>query len=778
MMRPATQHFWWIPRPAKILRPKRLRQALVFGFLGFMLLDLFFPLPAGKPYSPQVLARDESLLRAYLSPDDKWRMEVKLDEVPAELPAAMIAKEDRWFWYHPGLNPLAIGRALWANVRTGERVSGASTITMQVARMLEPKRRTLLGKVQEAFRAFQLEWHYSKTEILEMYMSYLPYGGNVEGVKAASYLYFERPPAQLSLAQCMLLTVIPNRPNSLRPDAAGGAALAARNKWLRRFSKEGIFPQYQLDDALGEAIPVHRHTLAYAAPQFCQAARHDKATTRVVTTLDPRMQGLSQGLLHNHVTRLKGAGITNGAVLVVDNRTMEVMAYCGSSDFEDKSAEGEVDGVQAVRSPGSTLKPFIYAMAIDQGLLTPHMKVLDIPTEFSDFSPVNYDRNFRGEIDAAEALRYSLNLPAVRLLNQVGMQRFVRALRRAGFQSIDRHHKELGLSLALGGCGATLEELVRAYAALANGGVLQALRMRRGAAPAEEGLRVCSPEAAYIVSDILSGIQRPDIPATFLGNSKLPKVAWKTGTSFGRRDAWCIGYSPRYTIGVWMGNMNGKPVLEMSGSKTAVPLVLELFNVIDYDAGKQWLQAPPRIRERLVCTDSGLLPQASCTHLCKDLAIAGVSPQRYCDRYREIFTDSSETVQYCTACLPPNGFIKGRYAMLAPDLALWMDMNQLTHPMPPRHNPDCGGVFHGAGPEIHSPTKNRTYYVEKGQEIMLQAAPEASIQMHYWFANQRYLGACTAGEKLFFAPENGPIEITCMDDKGRMGTIQFEVEVI
>jgi penicillin-binding protein 1C len=751
---------------------------LLLCFALFMGLDLLFPLPAAKPYSPQVLASDGSLLRAYLSPDDKWRMEVALDEVPAELPAAMVAKEDRWFWYHPGVNPLAVGRALWANLRTGERTSGASTITMQVARMLEPKRRTWLGKVQEVFRAFQLEWHHSKTEILEMYMNYLPYGGNVEGVKAASYLYFERPPAQLSLAQCMLLTVIPNRPNSLRPDVAGTAALQARNKWLRRFAADEVFPADQLSDALAEGIPVERHELAYTAPQFCQTARHGRAATRVYTTLDPRMQRLSQDLLRNHVARNKGEGISNGAVLVVDNRTMAVMAYCGSADFGDKAAHGEVDGVQAIRSPGSTLKPFIYAMAFDQGLLTPRMKVLDIPTEFSDFSPVNYDRNFRGEVDAAEALRYSLNLPAVRLLNQVGLRRFVRELRRAGFKSIDRHHRELGLSLALGGCGATLEELVRAYAALANGGVLRALRTDARSAPASDGLRVCSPEAAYMISDILSGIQRPDIPSTFLSHSKLPKVAWKTGTSFGRRDAWCIGYNPRYTIGVWMGNMNGKPVLEMSGTKTAVPLLLELFNVIDYDAGKEWLKAPPRIRERLVCTDSGCLPQPGCQHLCKDLAIAGVSPQARCERYRAVYTDTLGQVQYCKACLPPKGFVTQQFAMIAPELALWMDKNGITYPRPPAHNPDCGGVFHDAGPTIHSPAKGRTYYVEDGQEIMLQATPDPSIQMHYWFANDRYLGACEAGGKLFFQPQGGPIELTCMDDKGRTGKILLTVELI
>ncbi|HEX2901420.1 MAG TPA: transglycosylase domain-containing protein, partial [Bacteroidia bacterium] len=308
-------------RLGRLFRLRHLILAVVMLFSAFLLMDTLFPLPPAKAYSPQVLARDGSLLRCYLSADDKWRMQTRLDEVPPELPAALIAKEDRWFHWHPGVNPLAIGRAFLGNLVTGERTSGASTITMQVARMMEPKPRTLWGKLQEAFRAFQLEWHHSKTEILEMYMSHLPYGGNVEGVAAASHLYFERPPAQLSLSQCILLTVIPNRPNSLRPDAHSPATLAARDKWLRRFSAQGVFLQSQLDDALAEAIPDRRKEFAYKAPQFCEWVQRQSHSERTSTTLDPKIQQLTQDLLGNHVRRVKASGITNGAVIVVDNRT-------------------------------------------------------------------------------------------------------------------------------------------------------------------------------------------------------------------------------------------------------------------------------------------------------------------------------------------------------------------------------------------------------------------------------------------------------------------------
>ncbi len=760
---------------------QRLRKLISGGlvlFIGFLLIDTLFPLPKVKSFSPEVLAADGSLLRSYLSEDDKWRMKTRIEDVPSDLPKALIAKEDRWFYWHPGVNPIAIGRAMIGNVSAGQRSSGASTITMQLARMMEPKPRTLWGKIREAFRAFQLEWHYSKTEILELYMSYLPYGGNVEGVTAASHIYFQRPPSQLSLSQCILLTVIPNRPNSLRLDSRSAATLEARNKWIRKFQEQGIFPSTALADALQESIPAQRHEFSYQAPQFCEWVQNQSHTETIQTTLQPKIQQITQTLLQNHVSRVRATGITNGAVIVVDNHSMNVLAYCGSADFQNKAAAGEVDGIHAVRSPGSTLKPFIYAMAIDQGLLTPKMKVLDVPKEFSDFSPVNYDRTFRGEVTAEDALRHSLNLPAVRLLNDIGLQQFLWALRQSGFASVTRHHKDLGLSVALGGCGATMEELVRAYAALANGGIMRPLRFLSTEKESVSAQRICSAEAAYMITEILSGIHRPDLPPQFLSRSKLPKVAWKTGTSFGRRDAWSIGYNPRFTVGVWMGNMDGSPVLEMSGSKTAVPLMLDLFNAIDYDADKHWFTKPSLLMERLVCAESGLLPSSPCQQLTKDFAIHGVSTTTVCNRHLEIFTNAAGTIQYCTACLPASGYLRQQFPRIDPELALWKIRSGVEFPRPPAHFAECEGVFHEKGPEIHSPAQGQTYFVEPEQELLLQAAPNHETQMHYWFADGQFLGGCVAGEKFFFKPHSGNVEVTCMDDKGRKGAVIVAIERI
>ena len=754
---------------------KRTAIFAVLAFLGFLLTDALAPLPAPKPYSRIVYARDGSMLHATLSRDDKWRMHTRIDEVPPSLLQSLIAKEDRYFWYHPGVNPLALARAAFSNVFSGARVSGASTITMQVARMLEPKPRTFWAKVQEMFRAMQLEWHYSKREILEMYLSYLPYGGNVEGVKAASHLYFGRSPQRLSLSQAIVLTVIPNRPNSLRPDQHPEALRAARDKWARRFAEEGIFDQEALADALREPVAAQRLPLPTIAPQFCLRMLASRPEERIWTSLDPRIQAQSALLLHNHVQRAQKVGVRNGALLVVDNATMEVLAYCGSADFGDKDAKGEVDAVQALRSPGSTLKPFLYASAFDRGLLTPQMKVLDVPFEAGGYMPVNYDKTCTGEVSAEYALRHSLNLPAVRLLDQMGVHSFVQSLALMGFQGIGQDRKDMGLSVVLGGCGVRLDELVPAYAAFARGGRLRHLQYDPLPKGAPRQIPLCSPESAYLVTDILAGLERPDLPQDLLDRSRLPRIAWKTGTSFGRRDAWAIGYNPRYTIGVWMGNMEGDGVQGLSGAATATPLLIELFNALSAGQDKVWFQQPEGVEKRQVCSVSGRLPGAQCPHTHTDLRIRTRSPLGTCTHMRTCYTDLSGKTRYCPACLPATGWQVASYLDHDPELLGWMQRKGLQVQLPPPHFEGCTAIFAGKGPAIVSPRADGEYLIPQGEGLVLQAAAPATTSRLYWYANDVFLGSTASDGKLAFTPPSGRVKIGCMDEQGQMARIEVEV---
>ncbi len=578
--------------------------------LLFVVLDLLFPLPMKKEFSKEIRAKDGTLLTAYLTSDDKWRLRTELEEISPDLIKAIIKKEDSWFYWHFGINPVSIFRSLYRNMATGEVESGASTITMQVARILEPKERTYINKLAEMFRAFQLEIKYSKKEILELYLSLLPFGGNIEGVKSASYIYFNRPPKQLSLAQSIMLAVIPNDPNALRLDRSNKEIVKERNYWISKLKNENVFSSMDLKDALSEPIEVNRYAVPNLAPHFSYSVKDNFIGDVFNTTLDLPVQQTVENFLLRNVRKVFYKGITNGAVLVIDNKNSSVIAYCGSADFFDEGSFGQVNGVRAIRSPGSTLKAALYAYAFDYGILTPQMKFTDIPTDFHGYQPENYDLKFYGNVSTEFALVNSLNIPAVKLLEQVGLNNFTTFLENIGFNLIGKQKSRLGLSMILGGCGTNLQELTRLFSAFARKGELYPLQFKLSDEH-QKGEQIFSESSSYLVANILSGINRTDI-ADLRNYSKLPKFAWKTGTSYGKRDAWAIGFNPNYTIGVWMGNFNGVGSPNLSGAEVAVPLLFDLFNAIDYNSDIKWFEIPDELYTREVCSESGLIPTQYC----------------------------------------------------------------------------------------------------------------------------------------------------------------------
>ncbi len=751
--------------------------------LLFLVGNAIFSLPPPKSFSPVIYAEDSTLLCAYLTDDDKWRLEAQREELSEDLVKALINKEDRYFYYHPGVNPISVLRAFFSNVIRGKRVSGASTLSMQLARMSERKSRTYGNKLIEMFRAFQYEWRYPKSRILELYMSYLPYGGNIEGVHAASYLYFDRPPEKLSLAQAVLLAVIPNRPNSLRIERHGEDAQAARDKWLRKFAEKGTFDADKIDAAFLEPIPGTRLSIQPRTPHLCQYLRQKQpGKSRLFTHIQPARQQTTEKLLQNHVRRQNALGVTNGAVLVVDNRNNAVVAYCGSADFWDNAALGQVDGVQAIRSPGSTLKPAAYAQAFDLGLATPATPLLDIPTNYQGFSPENYDLTYWGQLNLRDALAHSRNVPVVRLAGEIGLDRFLDLLIQAGFDDIKKRREAFGLSVVLGGCGVSLEQLTRFYTAFAHEGKMGELRYERretggGMREAGLGTSLFSPGASFMIGEILSDLERPDLPQRMLESSRLPKVAWKTGTSYGRRDAWSIGFTPRYTVGVWMGNFDGEGVPEMSGTNMAVPLLIDIFNALDY-AQKDWFAQPPGLAERQVCRESGLLPGPHCEALVKDFFLLDRSPLNACDRHVEVFVNADSSMQYCPNCLPVAGFGRAILPRLDPELALWYQQNKVPGFRSPPHNPACGNKNSGDAPLILSPSADYEYYLEKGNEqaILLQAASGPQVSKLYWYVNGVFFQTAKPDEKIFFTPKGPQLEVSCVDDQGRKSSVSVLIK--
>jgi penicillin-binding protein 1C len=751
---------------------------LLVAFLAFA-LDWFFPLPLAPQYSPLVLAADGSVLHAYLNPTQKWRMKTELPEITPALQTAIIEKEDRYFRYHFGINPVAIVQAAGRNIFRKGRTTGASTITMQVARLLEPKERTFGNKMLEMLRAMQLEAHLSKAEILQLYLNLVPYGSNIEGVKSAALLYFQQPPHYLSLAQTVTLAIIPNRPGGLLLGKNNDRILQERNRWLRYFGAQKLFPKQDITDALLEPLEARRHAAPTLAPHLARRlVLAQPGTPLIYSSLRPATQAKAEDLARNYVRRLGTLGISQGAVLVVNNRTHAVEAYVGSVDFQDAAALGQVDGVRAVRSPGSTLKPLLYGLALDRGLLTPKTVLPDVPTNFQGFRPENFDKHCLGEVTMERALTYSLNIPAVRILSEVGVPTFTSTLRQAGFRQVARDAPRLGLSTILGGCGATLEELTGLYSTLANGGIYVpvALTSRKSREVRPVGTRLLTPAAAYLLTDILAQRTRPDLPVDAASSRHLPRIAWKTGTSYGRRDAWSIGYNKDYTIGVWVGNFSGQGSPALTGADVASPLLFDLFNALAYNSTNEWFAPPASLDFRLVCAETGLVPGEHCDNQLIDYYLPGASTSRRCQHQQEVLVSADRAYSYCRACAPATGYRRELYPNVLPEVLAYREaQGQPTRRLPP-HNPDCR-LVRGSSTDspdaapllaITSPAAHAEYVLDAAdQQLLLSCAAAGEVRQVYWYVNDQFLRAAKATERVFFQPPTGEVKISCADDHGR-----------
>ncbi|MBK6400218.1 MAG: penicillin-binding protein 1C [Bacteroidetes bacterium] len=753
-----------------------------FGmFFLFFLMNIIFPVKEKIPYSQQILAADNTLMYAFLSDDEKWRMLVRSEEINQQLRKAILYKEDRFFYYHFGVNPVAIIRAAFNNIVYQKRTSGASTITMQVARLLYPQERTYLNKFTEMFRSFQLEWKYSKEEILNMYFNLVPYGGNIEGIKAASLIYFGRNPDKMSLAQIVSLAIIPNRPGTLRPGANTGELVKARNKWLSRMKHDKLFSDELIEDALKEPIDAKRSELPRLAPHFSLRMHVQYPDLPIVkTTINLHHQQQLNQIASNYSKRLHGYGIYNAAVVVLNNRTHSIEAYLGSSDFNDMLHSGQVDGVTAVRSPGSTLKPLVYSIAFDDGLLTPKSMIADVPVNYDGYAPENYNSKFNGNVTVEHALANSLNIPAVKTLNMIGLKSLTDKMKLAGFGQVLHSEGSIGLSVILGGCGVKLEELTALFSTYANEGKFfrpHYLKSDTINAP----VQLMTPSASYMTADILSQVNRPEMPAEVASSAMhLPKIAWKTGTSYGRRDAWSIGFNSDYTIGVWIGNFSGEGVPELTGAEMATPLLFELFNTIDYNSGKSRLIPPAELDFRLVCSETGLLPEENCTNRVIDYYIPQVTSVVRCNHLKKVFITADSSFSYCTSCLPENGFKTAEYPNLNPDIISYYESEKISYRKIPPHNPKCERVFSEHEPQITSLLNKKEYTVERDEkhppQLLLAATVSNDVSQIFWYINDRFYKSANAGEDVFFIPEEGKIKISCSDDKGRNSNISITVK--
>ena len=777
--------------PLTLLHIKTLlKRTILFGlvvFTLFFILNSLFPVTDKIEYSTIITDNKGEVIHAFLTKDEKWRMKTDLDEISPLLRQTIVAKEDKYFFYHPGINPFAMGRAAVNNIFRMKRTSGASTITMQVAKALEPKSRTYPNKLIEIFRALQLEWKYSKAEILQLYLNLVSYGGNIEGVKSASILYFKKNPDHLSLAEITALSIIPNRPASLVIGRNNDLVVKERNRWLRKFADDKVFTSKQIQDALEEPLTASRGSVPKMIPQLAYKLKRQGGDI-IHTNIETNTQLKVEKLVRDYSRNLSLKNIRNASVVIINNRTHEVITYIGSANFLDTIDGGQVNGASAIRQPGSTLKPLLFGLCIDEGLVTPKTIMNDVAVNYQGYAPENYDKQFNGYVTMEYALEHSLNVPAVRALRMLGKDQLVHKLAQCNFAQVKKDQKKLGLSMILGGCGTSLEELTGLYTIFANEGkylrpqIFSSQPSVRSDGPrlTGTGTTILSPAATFMINEILSKVNRPDFPLNWQSTERMPKIAWKTGTSYGRRDAWSIGYNRHYTVGVWVGNFSGLGIPEISGANVATPLLFKIFNTIDYDSDEEWFEQPKDCDSRIVCSETGLLPQDHCTHTVMDYFIPLISKTETCNDLQEVIISPEEKISYCKTCMPQAGYKKKKYKTISPDMESYFEERKIAYEKIPLHNPECQKIFKDGAPAITSPKNGSEYLISKKNPEALQLSTNTGNEVSkvYWYINNRFYKSSDAKTKQFFIPEEGPVKISCTDDKGRNRDIWIKVRYV
>lgn len=729
---------------------------------------LFLPKPPlldGVSFSQSVRDRNGELLRVTLTADQKFRIWTPLREIAPELVDATLQYEDKYFSRHPGVNPIALIRSGFGVVRGGPR-TGASTITMQVARLrFHLQTRTSLGKLRQIMRALELERHYSKSEILEAYLNLAPYGRNIEGIGAASQIYFGKSPAHLTRPESISLSVIPQSPTrrALHADRDNRSLNAAQGNWYDRTSVDE-------SSAVREFSARAEKERIFYAPHFVQqvlAGANGRET--IATTLDLEKQQLLERRIADYIRANRNRGFQNAAAMLVDVRNMDVLAQVGSADFFNAKIEGQVDGTRSPRSPGSTLKPFVYALAMDQGLIHPLSILADAPRSFGDYNPENFDRDFLGPIRASDALARSRNLPAVELASQLANPTLYEFLRGSGV-ALPRSEPLYGLALPLGGAEIKMEDLVRLYAALADNGQLRPLRRKKSDSMSAHGRRVLTPEAAFLTLEMLN-VPRPEIG--YVDSSNTTPVFWKTGTSHGFHDAWSIAVFNHYVLAVWIGNFDGKPNPGFIGRAAAAPLLFQIIDALraSWPEPIEPHRPPPNANLKRVefCAVSGDLPGKNCTHRVEGWFIPGVSPIKTCDVHQEVLVDVATGLR-----VPVDDgtrLLKREvYEFWPSDLLKLFERAGLSRRSPPPFLPGTESELtarSGNPPKIISPAEGNASVLDTAGEIPLRAKADADVREIYWFANKSFIGKSQAAEMLGWKSGRGSYQLIALDDHGR-----------
>ena len=742
------------------------------------------PLSARVPLSRAVYARGGELLRVPLADDEQIRLWTPLSSISPFSVQAALLYEDRWFRFHPGVNPLSLGRAV-RSILSGGRRLGGSTITMQLARRLyDIDSRRATGKMKQILAALWLEARFGKEEILEAYLNLVPFGGNVEGIGAASLVLFGKTPDRLSLPEALSLTLLPQNPNQRLQSLRAGAHAPELARMREALGRRLLARWPSAGDArvLNLGVTARSSDLPFLAPHFTdQMLAESPGGDAVKSTLNLSLQRLLERQVRRFVESERRLGVDNAAALLVDTRDMGVRAVVGSADFFDDDIFGQVNGTRARRSPGSVLKPFVYALGMEQGVIHPHSVLRDAPVAFSAYSPENFDGRYAGPLSATDALVRSRNIPALMVAAKLDRPTYYQFLVGAGVD-LPQPENYYGLGLVLGTGEVTMEEVATLYASLANHGVLRPL-LRHADDAATTPVRVLSEEASWLVLDMLAKNPRPTSPHLPTAEARMP-LPWKTGTSWGFRDAWSAGLVGPYVLVVWVGDFTGRSNPEFVGIKTAAPL---FFSVVDALAAHEHALATPvwprpkGIVKVDVCGESGQLPGPDCPHRRSTWFIAGRSPTATCEIHRAFDIDVATGRRVCEK--RAHGSVRRDVFEVWPTdmLKLWSAAG-LPRKTPPPAAPGCEAEqdVPGAPPRITSPLNGVAYTLRPGkgnETLAFLAETDGDAHEVFWYVGKRFAGKAPSGRPWLWKMEPGTFVVRAVDDRGRSDAQTLRVEV-
>lgn len=774
---------------------KRLSRWQVAGgrwwVLGIVLLfGLFLLIPPAEfedPYSTVLLDRNGELLSAKTAEDGQWRFPGP-DSLPEKYVRAVLCYEDYYFRFHPGVNPVSVGRALVRNIRYGRIVSGGSTLTMQVARLSRKNPpRNLWSKIVETLIALRTELTHRKSSILKMYAAHAPFGGNVVGLEAASWRYFGVPPDRLSWAEAATLAVLPNAPSLIFPGRNQERLVEKRNELLRRMFLKGIFDHVTYELATAEPVPGEPHPLPRLAPHLLERASHEGFRgQRVTSTLDGHLQRSCDEIVGRYHELLIANSVSNAAAIVLSTRSGEVLAYIGNTRVPGASEGGDVDMITARRNFGSLTKPFLYAGMLNEGLLLPQMLVSDVPVSFQGYSPNNFQKTFEGVVPANEVLARSLNVPSVILLRSYGIGKFNSLLKDLGMSTLSYPPEHYGLSIILGGAEGTLWDLVSMYAALGHSlavpeedSLFAGYVLNDPSAGNPYSTKRLFPSAVWFTLNAITEVRRPEESGTLKYFYAPQKIGWKTGTSYGSRDAWAIGVTPEYTVGVWIGNADGEGRPGVTGISCAAPVMFDIFGLLPVSV---WFVEPVGdLAKARICRKSGHVAGPDCPEPDMRPVPDVANLTKVCPYHKTIHLNPAGTFRVTDRCMSPSEMITKTWFVLPP-VQEWFykQAHSDYRPLPPfmdgcrdrlaAQNP-IGLIYPYPGTKIYLPMKGdqqRSKAIWKATH----RSPDATL---YWHLDRKFLAKTTGTHAIEVVTEPGIHLLTLVDEEGESLTVKVEV---